>query len=140
MLTLDRRADRTYGHIDVSTGDDAQHVTRTFTLFTDAFERLHQEWTFPIRLPVTIWEAMRSDWSTIERKLDTRQGSDYSVCEFVIASAYIMGGSPAAIQRQLQKMFADTLYRVFCEKQIAAGNKAWLAPGALQETRNPDGL
>lgn len=137
MKTLN--IDRTYGHIDEATGDAAPHTNRSFTLYTDAFEMKHQEWTFPVRLPFVIWEEMKGDWEKLERLLDTPQGEDLSVAEFVIASGHIMGAPLYQVQAKLQKLFTDNLYRMFCERQIALGNKAWLVPKSLQETGNPYG-
>lgn len=142
--------DRTYGHIDLATGDNAPHITRRFTLNTKLPNFLEvevpEEWPFQIRIPIAVDKKLDSaDWEMVCRKLDTRNGENLSIVEFVLATARIaavlqpLENWSMRVQHKMCRLVAENLYRVFCEKQIEAGNKAWLVPTSLQETGKFDG-
>jgi hypothetical protein len=130
--------DTTFGHIDLETGDAAQHRLCTYTLFTD-YER-RQEWKFTCELPVRVCEVLRnSDWEFVLRKLDTRERGTLSAVERIIIVAKMLGAKPADVQRTINKTVVENLWRIFTRKQLAAGNKAWLVPSSMVETRGPNG-
>lgn len=60
----DLRVDRTYGHINTDTAEDAPHVERDYTLFTDLEDTGRpQEWTFRLRMPRYVADCLTSaDW------------------------------------------------------------------------------
>lgn len=150
MQTTARNHDRTYGHIDLTTGDEAPHVTRTYTLFTNLPEgyggaEKRRAWPFSLRLPVTIDEALTSeDWEFVCRRMDSRsttpEGIRPSPLEFIIFTAKMHKVSSAQLQRYIGEQVSEALYKRFCEYQIRQGNKAWLAPTSMQgKAGDPNG-
>lgn len=133
--------DRTYGHIQTETGDEAPHVIRKYVLFTNAFGIKNQEWPFAVRLPRYIADVLQpNDWETVARMLDCpAPGQDFSVVEKAITTASICGVSSQDMHAEVATLFAENLYRVFCEKQIQLGNKAWLVPSSMQKVGDPHG-
>jgi hypothetical protein len=132
--------DRTYGHIDLSTGLKAPHTLCGYSLFTRIEDGKPEEWKFEILIPTTIEEALGpSDWEFVLRKLDTRvDEATYSPIEAVIVTGKLAGVNSLAIQKKVGETVAQNLYRVFCEKQIQIGNKAWLVPPNMVKVSNPN--
>lgn len=138
--------DRTYGHIDLSTGDAALHVDVAYVLFTNfpdarGIEK-RQEWKFVCRMPKTIFDALSSsDWEFVLRSLDTRPADKWALSpiEMTIALGRAAGKSIEQVQAKVSRNVEENLFRIFGQKQIKAGNKAWLVPRSLVKTRGPHG-
>lgn len=145
MTTTARNHDRTFGHIDLETGDAAPHVVRHYTLITRLPEgyagaELRREWTFAISMPVRIDQALTSeDWDLVCRRLDTRVGDQLSPVEFIIFSGRLAGATSQQVQRKIGETVSEALYKCFVAYQIRHGNKAWLAPTSMQGKGNPNG-
>ena len=136
--------DRTYGHIDLSTGDTGMHVVRKFALKTRIPDHLEierpMEWEFAWSFPLTVVEALTSeDWDLVLERLQTRPSGGYSAIEMIVATAWAMGVPTEALLHKVGMTVAENLYRRFCERQIEAGNKAWIAPSSMQRVSNPNG-
>jgi hypothetical protein len=146
MQTTARNHDRTFGHIDLSTGDEAPHVTRFYTLVTNLPEgfagaEVRRDWTFALRIPRTIDEALTAeDWEFVCRRMDTRDGFKPSPVEYIIFTGKLKGVSSAILQRYIGEQVSEALYKMFVRHQIKAGNKAWLAPTSMQgKAGDPNG-
>lgn len=144
--TLTRRTpnvvDKTYGHIDLSTGEKAPHCYVPYALRTNLEDKGEgEEWTFILYMPVAIRDRLNSgDWDFVLRKLDTRLSPEaYSPIEAVIVSAKMAGCTHEAVQRTVGRVVSENLYRIFVQKQIKAGNSAWLAPPSMTKVGNPNG-
>lgn len=138
-----KHLDRTYGHIDMQTGDDALHRDVFYTLVTnlpDSSDIEHrQEWTFAFRIPVRILEVLGpEDVEFVLRKLDDREGKSFSVLEAVIIAAKMTGATGQDVREEMTRLVAENVYRVFSMKQVKLGNKAWVVPSSLQEWRHPN--
>jgi hypothetical protein len=135
--TNKRNIDRTYGHIDLTTGDDAVHVTIRYRLYTwfptETKDNPRQEWAFFCRMPRTIADALTaSDWDFVLRRLDTRPSVDeLSPIENTILVARCAGMTIMDVQKKVSEVVETNLFRVFGHKQIKRGNKAWLVPSSL---------
>lgn len=131
--------DRTYGHINLATGNEAPHVVKWATVYTRLEQKpgrgeVRQEWSFGIRLPMEIADALESaDWELVCRRLDTRVGDKLSPIEAVIVSALMWGADSHQMQQTVCQHIAQNLYRIYCFKQRKAGNSAWLAPTAMEQ-------
>jgi hypothetical protein len=140
-----RNHDRTYGHIDLSTGDEAAHVLCSYSVFTSfptaTNDHARQEWAFKCRMPRTVADALTSsDWDFVLRSLDTRpQPGTLSPIEATIFIAKCAGMSANAVQEKVSTVVEENLFKIFGRKQIKAGNKAWLVPRSLVRTGNPNG-
>lgn len=132
--------DRTYGHIDTGTGDDAPHVRRRFSLFT-CFDERRQEWPFEIAIPRDVSARLtETDFEFVCRALDTRTDPHgLSPIEATILVARVAGKSFSQVCAKVEEIVKTNLWRVFGQKQLAAGNKAWLVPRALVRTGDPNG-
>jgi hypothetical protein len=133
-----RNHDRTYGHIDLETGDDAPQKNLTYSVFTNFPEPLfgiekRQEWRLNVTLPRAVAEQLTSsDWEMVLRKLDTREkGANLSVVEATILVGRAKGVDVNVVQQLIGDAVKKNLWRIFERKQIQAGNKAWLKPASL---------
>lgn len=140
--------DRTYGHIDLSTGAEgpfSPHVERRYSLFTSLPDQLgvekRLEWKFAIRIPRTVDKTLNSeDWDVVLRRLDNR-GADggFSPLEFIVFTARLAGLSSNAVQLKIGREVGNNLYRRFVMHQIKAGRQAWLTPTSMQRVKGPYG-
>jgi hypothetical protein len=127
--------DRTYGHIDLSTGDKAPHVNRSYTLRTNIDGPM--TWTFELPIPRTIDDALTpSDWDFVLGKFEEVEPlKTMSLVESIIVAGKLCGASVHEVQIEVGRQVAENLYRVFVLKQVAKGNKAWLRPSSMQTNR-----
>ncbi len=132
--------DRTFGHIDTATGDDALHVRRRFSLFT-RFEDRRQEWPFEIEIPRAVSDRLgESDFEFVCRALDTRTDPNgLSPIEATILVARVAGKTFQQVRAKVEEVVKNNLWRIHGLKQLAAGNKAWLVPRAMIGTGDSNG-
>jgi hypothetical protein len=141
MTSRDNAVDRTYGHIDMATADDAPHVSIEYDLTTrfpnDLDIEVEQVWHFSQRMPVVIADTLDDeDWGIVLERLQKRDGEYLSPLEAIIFTAKINGFTPDAVRWKVGQTVAQNLYRRFTEKRIqqgvATGKLAWVAPTSMQ--------
>lgn len=132
-----RIQDRTYGLIDRATGDDAPHRDRAYSIFTEFPGERRQEWCFILPVPIGVDEVLKdSDWEEVIGLFQVKRGTfNLSPFELLILSLRAAGRGPQELRDGINKMVARTLYNKFVLRQIAAGNKAWIAPRSMTQTR-----
>lgn len=141
-----QKIDRTYGHIDLATGNHAPHVIRSYTLFTNfptgfAGAEQRQEWQFKISMPVAVSDRLSaSDWDYVLRKLDTRPGSDrLSPIEEILFAGRMGGRSIEELQEKISAVVGMNLWRIFSQQQILRGDKAVAVPAMGRMRGNKNG-
>jgi hypothetical protein len=132
-----RIQDRTYGLIDRATGDDAPHRDRAYSIFTEFPGERRQEWCFVLPVPAGVDEVLKpSDWEEVAGLFQVKRGSiNLSPFELLVLSLRATGAKPIELHDGINKMVARVLYQKFVQRQIAAGNKAWIAPRSMTQTR-----
>jgi hypothetical protein len=140
LTTNKPNIDRTFGHIDRATGDDAPHVLAEYTLKTDFPLEGPQQWKLQLRMPVAVHQALNSaDWDEVLEKFQKR--SSLEVCspfERMILEARLAGVPAFMLQHKVNKQIARALYRNFSARQIQQGNKAWAAPSSMTKVTGAD--
>jgi hypothetical protein len=142
MEAIKPNIDRTYGHIDRATGDDAQHVEVDYALKTDFPLEGPQIWKLKLRMPKVIRDALNSaDWDEALQKFQMRQSDEVcSPFERMILEARIKGVPAYMLQHKVNRQIARVLYQKFSKLQIKIGNKAWAAPSSMTKiTGEPNG-
>jgi hypothetical protein len=128
-----RNHDRTFGLIDRATGDDAPYVDVPFMLTTDFPEHGRQNWPMAMRVPRAIADALNSaDWEAVTVKYCRRpEPGTASPFEQMVIETRLRGGSSQQVAVKANLQIARVLYDIFSRLQLAAGNKAWLAPRSM---------
>lgn len=136
-MSTRRNHDRTFGLIDRSTGDDAPHRDRPYTLATMFPGEPRQTWNFVLPVPQGIDSQLKSgDWEEILTLFQTKIGrSDLSPFERLVLYLRINGAPPGELMHGINKMVARALYNKFVARQMREGNKAWIAPRSMTQTR-----
>jgi hypothetical protein len=134
MATMSKpNIDRTYGHIDRATGDDAEHCSVPYQLRTDFPIEGPQVWRLEIRMPKAIRNALNSaDWDEALQKFQTRQADDVcSPFERMVLEAKLADVPAYMLQHKVNRQIARVLYEKFSRLQIKTGNQAWAAPSSM---------
>lgn len=124
--------DRTFGHIDRSTGDASPHVEKKYTLQTHFEGELVELWSFFLPMPVRIADALSSaDWEETLVLFQRKMPNGLSAFESLLLYLRVQGKSPEDVRKGINSMVGRALYHKFVMRQIKEGNRAWIAPTGL---------
>lgn len=132
-----RNHDRTYGLIDRSTGDDAPHRDHAYTLTTHFPGESRQNWNFILPVPEGVDAVVKqSDWEEILELFQTKRGRmNLSPFEVLVLCLRADNQPPSVLIHTINKTVARALYNKFVRHQMKDGNRAWIAPTSMTQTK-----